>query len=173
VIRFGPAEIVRGRIRLREITPDDVDDLFRWRMSPEAREMFVSSAPVPFPQHEAFVAAYFADGNSDRWFVVEVDGEAIGTLALYGFTDDGRTAEWGRFVIDPSHRGRGFGRAALGLLIDHAVELGVRSLHCKVLAGNTAAERIYDGFGFREVGRFEQGGRAFLELVSDLERSQR
>jgi RimJ/RimL family protein N-acetyltransferase len=168
VIRSGPAELTRGPVRLREITPDDVGDLYRWRMSPDAREMFVSTEPVAFPEHEAFVAGYFADDNDDRWFVVEVDGEAVGTLALYGFSDDGASAEWGRFVIEPSHRGRGFGRAALGLLIEHAAALGVRTLHCKVLAGNTAAKRIYEGLGFREVGRFEQGGREFLDLVSNL-----
>lgn len=169
MIRSGPEVIVRGRTRLREITSDDIPVLYRWRMSPDAREMFVNTAPVPFPVHEAFVAAYYSDRNDDRWFVIEVDRVAVGTLALYGFSEDGRSAEWGRFVIDPSHRGRGWGTVALGLLIQHAYDLGVRRLHCRVLAGNMAAERIYARFGFREVRRFEQGGRPFLELVSDLE----
>jgi RimJ/RimL family protein N-acetyltransferase len=131
--------------------------------------MFVDTAPLPFASHEAFVAAYFSDANDDRWFVVEVDDKPVGTIALYGLSADGRSAEWGRFVIDPSHRGRGWGSDALRLLVEHAYELGVRRLHCKVLAGNAAAERLYARVGFREVGRFEQEGRQFLELVSDLE----
>jgi RimJ/RimL family protein N-acetyltransferase len=172
MIRSGPAEIVRGRVRLREITLDDVADLYRWRMNPDAREMFVDSAPLPFPAHEAFIAAYFSDQNEDRWFIIEVDRNAVGTLALYGFSEDGQSAEWGRFIVDPSHRRRGWGTAALGLLIEHACDLGVRRLRCIVLAGNTAAARTYERFGFREVGLHERGGRQFLELVSDLGRSR-
>lgn len=172
MIRSGPVEIAREPMRLREITRGDTDDLYRWRMGPDARAAFVHSDPVPFEVHEAFLASYFSAGNDDRWFVVEVEGEAVGTLALYAFSDDGRTAEWGRFVIDPEHRGHGWGAAALDLLLGHAVDLGVERLRCNVLAGNAVAERTYERFGFREVDRFEHEGRQFRKLVADLGRSQ-
>jgi RimJ/RimL family protein N-acetyltransferase len=157
-----------GEIRLREITPADVDLLYRWRMDPATRAQFRGAEEVPFAAHQAYVARYFEPANTDRWFIVEAGGEPVGALALYGFADGGAAAEWGRFVIAPEHRGRGWGRRSLELLLAHARGLGVRRLRCEVLAGNAAAAGLYRRLGFLETGADEHGGRRFLQLALDL-----
>jgi len=102
--------------------------------------------------------------------VVEVLGEPVGAIALYGFSADRSEAEWGRLVIDPAKRGRGYGRRALELLVERARELGVRRLRCEVVAGNAPAERIYEALGFVETGREDVGGRLFRYLERELTR---
>jgi RimJ/RimL family protein N-acetyltransferase len=168
VIHGGPRAIAGGEVRLREVTPEDVEDLYRWRMDPGTRAQFRGADEVPFAAHQAYVARYFQAGNTDRWFVVEVDGEPVGTIALYDLSADGAAAEWGRFVVSPEHRGRGWGRRSLELLMDHARAIGVRDLRCEVLAGNDAAEGLYRRLGFTETGSYEHGGRSFRQLAVRL-----
>ncbi len=168
MIRHGPSRLADGDLVLREISPADSERLYRWRMDPANRPMFRDTALVPFDRHERFVARYFEADNTDCWFVIEAGGVPVGTIALYGLSADRAEGEWGRLVIDAGHRGRGYGKRALGLLIRYAREIGVRRLRCEVLSGNDAAEKLYRAMGFEEVASHEYGGRRFLELVAVL-----
>lgn len=168
MIRSGPREVAGGGVRLREVTPGDAADLYRWRMDPGARSMFRNTGVTPFEAHQAFLSRYFQPDNTDRWFVVEVGGEPAGAIALYDLSADGTEAEWGRFVLAPEHRGRGWGRKSLALLIEYARSIGMRRLRCEVLAGNATAAGLYRRLGFAETGSYEQDGRRFLELSAEL-----
>lgn len=130
--------------------------------------MFRSTEAAPFETHESFLGRYFRPENHDRWFVIEAEGAPVGAIALYGFSEDGSEAEWGRLVVAPEARGRGYGKRALELLVEHARGIGVRLLRCEVLAGNVAAEAIYGELGFVETGREETGGRVFRYLAREL-----
>jgi RimJ/RimL family protein N-acetyltransferase len=169
LITSGPRACGDGEVRLREVTLADAADLYRWRMEPATRGQFRGTGEVPFAAHEAFLARYFAPENTDRWFVIEAEGTAVGAIALYDLAADGRAAEWGRFVIAPEQRGRGWGRRSLALLIDHARALGVRDLHCEVLAGNAVAAGLYARLGFRATGSYEHEGRSFTCLALRLD----
>jgi len=170
LIHHGPRIVIDGEVRLREPTPADAADLYRWRMAPGTRDRFRSADVVPYADHQTYLACYFQADNTDQWFVVEVHGEPVGTLALYSFSADGSAAEWGRFVIAPEHRGRGWGRRSLALLMDHARAIGVCDLRCEVLAGNAEAEGLYRRLGFVETGAYEHNGRRFLQLAARLTR---
>jgi RimJ/RimL family protein N-acetyltransferase len=168
VISSGPRQAGDAAFRLREVTPADADNLYRWRMDPASRPMFRSTELVPFGPHEAFLARYFRPDSLDRWFVMEAEGSPVGAIALYGFSPDGTEAEWGRLVVASEARGRGHGRRALEILVEHARQIGVRRLRCEVLAGNAAAEAIYGALGFVETGREETGERVFRYLAREL-----
>jgi RimJ/RimL family protein N-acetyltransferase len=155
-------------IRLREVTRADAADLYRWRMDPQSRTQFQDTREVPYEAHLAYLDRYFHPANTDRWLIIEAGGEPVGAIALYDLSPDGSEAEWGRFVIAPEHRGKGWGRRSLELLIDHARETGVRRLRCEVLAGNAAAEELYRRLGFTETGSYEDGGRTFRQLALRL-----
>jgi len=111
---------------------------------------------------------YFQEATTDRWFVIEAGGRGVGTITLYGFSADGRSAEWGRLVVDPEQRGQGHARRALALVVAHARELGVRTLRCEVLEGNPVAADLYRRAGFRPTGVEEAGGRRFQQLELQL-----
>lgn len=167
----GPGEKARtGSVRLRDVTAADSASLYRWRMDPSSRPMFRSTAPVSLEAHEAFLAGYLSRSTTarDRWLVIEADGSPVGAIALYGFSADGSEAEWGRLVLEPAARGRGYGKRALELLLERARELGVRRLRCEVVSGNVPAERIYEELGFVETDREKVDGRVFRYLARDL-----
>ena len=164
MIRTGPREIGEGGLRLREVTLDDAEALYRWRMDDRSRFMFRSTGVVPFETHRAFMERYFQPESTDRWFVIEDGGRAVGTITLYNIATDGTEAEWGRLVVDPEQRGHGYGGRALALLIRHAREVGVRILRCEVLEGNEVAAATYRQAGFVETGVQEHDGRRFVQL---------
>jgi len=78
-------------------------------------------------------------------------------------------------AVTPKARKRGIGAALLATHLPTLAAVGVKSLFLEVEAGNTAAIRLYQNFGFRQVGerkayyRTADGSRATaLVLRRDL-----
>jgi RimJ/RimL family protein N-acetyltransferase len=152
-------------LRLREITRRDAERLYLWRMDPASRQMFRSTDEIPFEDHLRFVDAYFDSANTDRWYVVEVEGQGVGALALYQFSDCGRECECGRLVIDPARRRSGYARGALRALMAEAKTLGVLRIRAEVLEDNPASLRAFTANGFKPCGRGRWDGRPFVMLT--------
>lgn len=167
MIRSGTTSLRDGELTLREVRRQDAADLYGWRMDPESRFMFHSTEVIPFETHLRFLERYFDADNSDAWFVVEVGGRAVGSIVLYDLSPDGSEAEWGRFVVAPAERGKGYGRRALVQLIRYARQRGIRRLRCDVLGANGSARKLYRSLGFVETGTEMHGGREFVCLRLD------
>ena len=76
-------------------------------------------------------------------------------------------------AVGNRYRGRGLGRRLLDLHLRRLAALGVQAVFLEVDDSNTAARRLYERAGFREVGRREgyyqsDGGSAALMLRRDL-----
>lgn len=77
-----------------------------------------------------------------------------GILAGYACTDlHGTNAQIIRIAIDPVYRGMGFGRYLLADALDFAAEMGARTVTLNTQRQNQASQNLYQGFGFRAVGR--------------------
>jgi diamine N-acetyltransferase len=69
-----------------------------------------------------------------------------------------------RFMIDGKHQGRGYGRAALASALDEIGALpGMRKISIRYMPDNPVAKPFYASFGFREVGRDNDG-----EIIAEL-----
>ena len=90
------------------------------------------------------------------------DGTAVVGFAMYGYFWESPPAGrvWlDRLLIGAAHQGRGYGRAALGLLLARLrAEYGNRDVYLSVVAGNEAAARLYASFGFVRTGEKDVGG---------------
>jgi RimJ/RimL family protein N-acetyltransferase len=167
MIHSGPTDIGDGMVRLREVTRADADRLYEWRMDPETRQMFRDTEVVPYEVHLRFLERYFQADNHDRWFVIEADGGPVGALALYDIHQDGR-AEWGRLLIDPARRGRGYARRATRLMLAYARAAGLTEVHCEILDQNLASLRVNRAEGFVDVDERVIDGRRFIVLSHRL-----
>jgi ribosomal-protein-alanine N-acetyltransferase len=78
------------------------------------------------------------------------DGVAavVGYLCLWAVADEVHVTN---LAVDP--RGEGIGRLLLGTLLVHHRAAGARRAFLEVRPGNVGARRLYEGLGFREVGR--------------------
>jgi len=102
-----------------------------------------------------YVAAMEGLGRS---WVVEVDGEVVAFAAGYA-----AGSVWALFV-DPSHEGRGHGRALHTAMIDWLWSQGHARLWLTTSPG-TRAERFYRELGWQPCGTVS-GGELRLELAA-------
>jgi GNAT superfamily N-acetyltransferase len=91
----------------------------------------------------------------DHWFGAFDGDDLVGVLGLH--TQEGsrlrHSASLNGLVVDGTRHGLGIGRLLVAHVIAFARSLGyVRQLTLAVTHGNTAAERLYDAFGFRPFG---------------------
>jgi ribosomal protein S18 acetylase RimI-like enzyme len=91
-----------------------------------------------------------------RAWIVRQAHEAIGYVVLtlgYSIEYGGRDGFIDDLYLVPAARGRGAGRKLLDFTLARASELGIRTLHLEVEAGNDSATRLYRSAGFEATGR--------------------
>ena len=164
----GGRRLTDGVIALREIAAGDIPRLYEWRNDPRTRPMFRDTHPLEFESHCRLVEGYLDHGPRGYWLIVEASDMPVGTISLYHFSADGRECEFGRFIIATEHRGSGYGRRALALLMTFAASLGVNLLTCEVLSSNEAALRLYDSLGFRPSSHDDSGERSLVLMEAEL-----
>ncbi|WP_062288366.1 GNAT family N-acetyltransferase [Demequina phytophila] len=80
--------------------------------------------------------------------VHEVDG-VVGYLWIGPDRSEDEAAWWvWDVVVEPGHRGKGYGRTAMLLAEDHARAAGARTLGLSVFGHNETARRLYESVGY-------------------------
>ena len=88
--------------------------------------------------------------SADRLVVLENKGELVG----YACTDvRGARAQIIRVAVEPQRQGEGFGRYLLADALDFARHANAEIISLNTQWQNKASQRLYQGFGFRAVGR--------------------
>lgn len=91
--------VERFGIRLRPITMDDAEFIFKLRRSPELSK-YIGEIDSRYAVHEAWLKEYF-HREGDYYFCIELlSGVPIGTIAIYDI--DGQAGNWGRWIISDS-----------------------------------------------------------------------
>lgn len=97
--------------------------------------------------------------------VIYADEEMVG-FAMVDTSD----YEIVRFMIDARYQGKGYGRAAMNLLLaQFAREHAHASTSLSFVPGNTAAERLYTSVGFRKTGEIKDGEVVMVRPLPDME----
>jgi aminoglycoside 6'-N-acetyltransferase len=124
-----------GDLELRPFTPEDAPVIEAMLAEPEVKR-------------------WWADGDYDRehGWVIEVDGEYAGWIQY-----EEESYEWFPSValdisLTTRRHGRGYGRRALKLAIEHFAERGHHRFTIDPDPRNERAVRCYAGVGFKEVG---------------------
>ena len=81
------------------------------------------------------------------YYLLEMDGEAIGVMALVVAPEQIRLNQ---FFVSRSHHGNGAGTAALGALVDEAVKRNL-PIRLDVMPDNRRAIALYEKFGFARI----------------------
>lgn len=102
---------------------------------------------------DRFNQAVAARENGYSPFVLEDGGEAVGFFILRQPGEDPSELRFGFVILDPSLRGKGYGKKMLALGIRHAFQdWGAKKVTLGVFANNPGAYHCYKALGFRETG---------------------
>jgi len=141
-------------VSLRELTMETMREICRLEVKEEQRE-FV--APNVF----SIAQAYF---EPHAWFRGVYAGDTpVGFAMLYENPDGAEYFLW-RFMIDAQQQRKGYGRAALGLVVEHVRGLpNATELRLSYVDGDAGPRDFYRAHGFAETGDLEEG-----EIVMSL-----
>jgi len=135
-------------LQLREITENTVRDICDLEVS-EAQERFVASNAISIAQ------AYFC---KEAWFRAVYAGDTpVGFVMLHQDPEIGEYFLW-RFMIDKTQQGKGYGKATIGLILDHVRTLpNAKELRLSCVPGEGGPEKFYASLGFTFTGEVEDG----------------
>lgn len=146
----------RASVVLRARTDADADVLFRIAAELDTWEERGASSPAPLTRaaFEARLAQREAEGPAaDVRFVIDADGDPVGTVSLFAFDHLARHAEVGIALLAEA-RGHGVGTEAIRQIVEFAfVRCNLRRLHLQAIASNVGAIRAYEKAGFVVEGR--------------------
>lgn len=144
-------------VTLRGVTRDDL--VRQWAFNNDVEVELAGGGDPPMPQSLERLQADF-DQNAEKggrdgaFFAIEIAGVYVGQCGLFNFNDTAHTCELGIGIGDKRYWGQGYGREAVGLLLDYAFRL--RNMHKVWLTthgANERAIRAYRACGFVEEGR--------------------
>ena len=134
------------------------------RLGPQEREIALSLHLHPHqldwvPEVELSLALVDRHTNADPW-LFWVGDVAVGFCAV---THGGSTSSIGGFLVDRDHQGKGYGKAALALVVGETFrsQFKCRRILLTVREGNDPARHLYEGFGFVATERWHRGERIY------------
>jgi UDP-4-amino-4,6-dideoxy-N-acetyl-beta-L-altrosamine N-acetyltransferase len=137
---------------LRPVTEADCETLHRWRTLPEVAAYMYSDHEISLEEHRRWFAGLLADPDRD-YRIIQVDGEDVGLVYLFGMDRHHGRISWGFYLVSPSVRGKGVGSWVEFTVLDEVFgPRGLRKLCCEVLAFNEAVVGMHQRFGFTVEG---------------------
>jgi diamine N-acetyltransferase len=121
------------------------------------------------PEQQTFVAhnAYSmleAIYDPDNNFAYGIyAGETPVGFFLYGYDPDDDIWDVTRFMIGSAYQGKGYGRAALIMLLDHMQRThGCTRIYISFDPNNVVAEKLYASLGFVDTGLVNDGETVYV-----------
>lgn len=142
---------------LRALEPEDLE--FVYAIENDENIWEVSNTITPYSKF--LIRQYLENAHQDiyeakqlRLAICKNDtSEAIGLIDLFDFDVKNKRAGVGIIIQNKKDRSSGFGKEALGLLIDYAFEqLQLHQLFANIGTENKASLALFTTFGFAEIG---------------------
>jgi ribosomal protein S18 acetylase RimI-like enzyme len=137
-------------VEIREARDDDTEGLFAlYELVVEERNAFPATPPAT---REDFNRAWLHDKTIV--LVATLDGRLAGSYHLVP-NYSGRAAHIGNagYMVHPDFRRQGIGRALVEHSIEEAPRHGFDALMFNLVFESNPARYLYEGFGFKAVGR--------------------
>lgn len=156
-------EQIGESVYLRALELDDIDRTYLWHNDPALYDSltgmfrYVSRAVEEEWLHKAQAAS---TQQVNLAICLAANAQHIGNIYLRDIDWVARHAELHIFIYELQHRGRGYGREAVRMLLEYAFQqLGLYRVYLFVLSENALAIRSYQACGFLHEGTLR--GHAF------------
>lgn len=124
----------------RAIEDADLPIMLTWINDPEAIQYFYNDEPISLPMQKKWFENYLKNIETDKIFIIEEKKfkTAIGMVSIYHIDWRNKKAEWGRFFLEKSFRGKGYGKEIERKIYDYCFTfLNLNKLYCEVFEFNT------------------------------------
>ena len=136
----------------RLATPDDID-----RLLPLMRA-FYTFEHLPYDENRLrrLLSDLIADQRLGRLILFELADELVGYIVLgFGFSLEfhGRDCFIDEFYVQPAHRSKGIGQAAVDFVMALSRDLGIKAVHLEADHFNERGHEFYKRLGFKDHDR--------------------
>jgi len=151
--------IENNKVRIRAIEPDDLQILYKWENDVSIWKE--SNTFIPFSKYT--LQKYLDNAHQDIFeakqvrFIIETsdleDNISIGLIDLFEYDAMHNRAGVGILIGEKKMRKKGYGLAALCLLIDYAFNiLHLHQLFCSISSDNQNSLDLFQNLGFKITG---------------------
>jgi RimJ/RimL family protein N-acetyltransferase len=86
---------------------------------------------------------------TDEIYMVEYEGELIGTCSIYNVDWEKKTAEIGRIVVQGDRRGKGLGTKILNEVVHMCTMKGLKMIYANIKQDNISSQKAFTKAGFQ------------------------
>lgn len=127
-----------------------------WRNSDAVSKFMYTNQFISPEQQEQWYKKLIED-NSQKYWVINKNNDAIGVVALYSIKPQFKSCYWGYFIGNQEKSGAGIGAKIEYKFINYVFdEMGFNKLLCEVLTFNETVIKLHEKFGFRREAYFRQ-----------------
>ena len=134
-------------VELKELTEENLQQCFALKVSSDQAQYIASN--------EESMNAAKENADVARPFAIYCDGKMVG-FTMFAFDEeyeDPNDRYWlWRFMIDESLQGKGYGKAALKVIIKYFKDNGANNIRLSTKETNINALSMYRKAGFRDTG---------------------
>jgi len=159
-LNFAPfPEMETERLLLRNLTEDDVQDVFEFRGDPEIMQYIprpIAQNPEDAKMVIEMMTGFTANNEKINWGVVEkATGKLLGSFGFVRFNYESYRAEVG-YILNKNYHGKGYAKEALAPILDYGFnEMGLHSIEAVIRAENTPSMKLIEKFGFTKDAYFK------------------
>ena len=137
-------------IYLRPMTPEDTDNIIKWRNQDFVRRNFIYQELFTREGHEEWTRTMIDSGKGVQFIIcIKENDRPIGSVYLRDIDKTAKKAEYGIFIGENETWGRGYGFKTATLMLKYAFEeLKLHKVMLRVLADNERAKKSYEHAGF-------------------------
>lgn len=148
------------RLLLRQITPDDVNEIFALRSNPETMKYIprpLATTKDDAMGHIKMIQDKIVSNEGINWAITEKGNpKMIGIIGHYRIRWEHFRSEIG-YMLLPEHQGKGIITEAIQLLVDYGFnEMKMHSLEAIIDPENTASARVLEKNNFVKEAHFKE-----------------
>ncbi|WP_458626192.1 GNAT family N-acetyltransferase [Winogradskyella sp. PC D3.3] len=143
-------------IYLRALEPEDLD--FVYRIENDTSLWELSDTQTPYSRF--LIKQYLENAQQDiyeakqlRLAICNSIDVTIGLIDVFEFDVKNKRAGIGILIVDEENRNQGYGKEALGLLVDYCFQtLHLHQVYANISESNAASLKLFKGNGFEIIG---------------------
>lgn len=152
-------ELITNRMKLRQMSTSDIEDIFVLRSHPTMLKYLNRSAPDMDKVKQWIKTTLNSEKNNElvSWLPCDLNtGEVVGHICLWNIEHENYRAEIGYSIL-PQHHGKGYMKEIMQAVLEHAFEnMKLHTISGYVNPKNKASVRVLEGNGFEKEGLLKE-----------------